>query len=103
MRAPDLLLRDLPAEQSAWIAARFTSQPVRTWAEPIQLTGAAAGVPTTYIRCTVGYDPADIDTMRQDERIRSEPTWRYVELTETHAAHFGAPRTLADLLLDLAG
>jgi pimeloyl-ACP methyl ester carboxylesterase len=102
-RAPELLLRDLPDQQRAWIAARFVPQPARTWTEPIRLAGRAAKVPTAYIRCTTGYDPADVDTMRQDERIRSEPGWRYVELAETHAAPFSAPLALASLLLELAG
>jgi hypothetical protein len=94
------LLGDLPDDQHRWIAARFAPQPLKVWTQPIRLTGAAASIPTTYIRCTIGYDPTDEDTIRQDDRIRSEPTWRYRELAETHAAPFTAPRTVADLLLE---
>ena len=101
-RGVSLLLDGLPEEQRQWIAARFTPHLLRTWMEPIHLTGAAAAIPTTYIRCTVGYDPADEDTRRQDERIRSEPAWRYVDLAEGHNAPFSAPRAVADLLLDVA-
>jgi len=99
--ASPLLLTGLPAEQRAWIAERFAAHPVRTWTEPIRLTGAAASVPTTYIRCTADYDPTDADTQRQDARIRTEPTWRYVEIPERHAAPFTAPRAVADLLLEV--
>ncbi len=69
--------------------------------EPIRLSGAAAAIPTTYIRCTVGYDPTDEDTQRQDERIRSEPGWRYWELAASHAAPFTASHALAQLLLKI--
>jgi pimeloyl-ACP methyl ester carboxylesterase len=100
--AETFLLGELPEDQRRWIAARLTPHPLKTWTQPIRLTGAAATTPTTYIRCTVGYDPTDEDTMRQDERIRSEPGWRYRELAESHAAPFTAPRAVADLLLDAA-
>jgi pimeloyl-ACP methyl ester carboxylesterase len=97
----EFLLAALPEERRHWIAARLTPHPLQTWTQPIRLTGAADAIPTTYIRCTVGYDPTDEDTRRQDERIRSEPTWRYRELAESHAAPFTAPRAVADLLLEV--
>jgi pimeloyl-ACP methyl ester carboxylesterase len=100
-RAESLLLSELPEEQRRWIAARFTPQPLKTWTQPIRLAGAAGSVPTTYVRCTVGYDPDDEDTRRQDERIRSEPGWRYRELDASHAAPFTAPRAVADVLLEV--
>jgi pimeloyl-ACP methyl ester carboxylesterase len=96
------LLAGLPEAQAAWIAARVAPHPLVTWLQPMRLTGAAANVPTTYIRCTVGYDPEDEDTRRQDERMRSESAWSYRELAETHAAPRTAPRAVAGLLLDLA-
>jgi pimeloyl-ACP methyl ester carboxylesterase len=99
-RAEPLLLGELPEEQRRWIAARFTPHLLKTWTQPIRLTGAGAAIPTTYIRCTAGYDPADEDTQRQDERIRSEPTWRSQELAASHAAPFTAPQAVADLLLE---
>lgn len=100
-RAADLLLGELPEEQRQWILARLAPHPLRTWTQPIRLTGAAAAIPATYIRCTVGYDPDDEDTQRQDARIRSEPGWRFRELAETHAAPFTAPQAVADLLLEV--
>ncbi|MFL5760925.1 MAG: alpha/beta fold hydrolase [Thermomicrobiales bacterium] len=99
-RIETLLLGELSEDQRRWIAARFTPHPLATWTQPIRLTGAAAATPTTYIRCTTGYDPSDEDTQRQDARIRSEPSWRYRELTASHAVPFAAPRAVADLLLE---
>lgn len=98
--AEALLLGELPEDRRRWIAARFTPQPLKTWTQPVRLMGAAAAIPTTYVRCTVGYDPADEDTRRQDDRIRSEPEWRYWVLAESHAAPFTAPRAVAGLLLE---
>lgn len=99
-RVEELLLAGLPEEQRRWIAARFAAHPLKTWLQPIRLTGAAT-VPTTYIRCTIGYDPTDEDTQRQDARIRSEPDWRYREFHASHTAPFSAPQALAQTLLDI--
>lgn len=56
------LLAELPQEQRDWVAARFEPQPLRTWTQPIRLSGSAVGIPTTYVRCTLGYDSHDEDT-----------------------------------------
>jgi pimeloyl-ACP methyl ester carboxylesterase len=94
----DAMLKEVPAKRRRWITERLTPQLLRTWTQPIRLTGAGEATPTTYIRCTVGYDPADEDTQRQDARIRSEPTWRYRELATSHFAPWTAPRAVANLL-----
>jgi pimeloyl-ACP methyl ester carboxylesterase len=99
-RAEPYLLWELPEEQKQWIRERFAPHPLVTWTQPIRLTGAAAAIPTTYIRCTVGYDPTDEDTIRQDERIRGEPTWHYREINVSHAAPFSAPKAVAQVLLE---
>jgi pimeloyl-ACP methyl ester carboxylesterase len=96
----DALLEEFPEEQRRWIAARLTPQLLTTWTQPIRLSGVVAAIPTTYIRCTVGYDPDDEDTQRQDARIRSEPGWRYRELAASHLAGLTVPREVADLLLE---
>ncbi|HEX2281283.1 MAG TPA: alpha/beta hydrolase [Thermomicrobiales bacterium] len=96
----DTLLEEFPEEQRRWIAERLTPQLLKTWTQPIRLAGGAATIPTTYIRCTIGYDPDDEDTQRQDARIHSEPEWRYRELAATHLAPVTEPREVADLLLE---
>jgi pimeloyl-ACP methyl ester carboxylesterase len=100
--ASEALVRDLPTEQRRWIAARLVPQPLNTWTQPIRLSGAGAAIPSTYIRCTVGYDSGDEDTRRQDARIQSEPKWRYRELAAAHNAPFTMPRAVAELLLEAA-
>ena len=96
----DDLPGELMAETRRWIAQRLTPHLLATWTQPIRLSGAAAAIPTTYVRCTVGYDPDDEDTQRQDARIRSEPSWCYRELAESHAAPLTAPLAVADVLLE---
>ncbi|MGH9173718.1 MAG: alpha/beta fold hydrolase [Vicinamibacterales bacterium] len=92
---------ELPVGMRQWIAPRIVPHLLKTWTQPIRLSGNAATIPTTYIRCTVGYDPTDEDTQRQDARIRNEPTWRYRELAADHLAPWTAPRAVADLLLEV--
>jgi pimeloyl-ACP methyl ester carboxylesterase len=98
----DAVLSELPAQTRDWIAARLTPQLLATWTQPIHLTGAGAAIPTTYIRCTIGYDPSDEDTQRQEARLRAEPAWRYRELAASHFAPWTAPRAVADLLIEVA-
>lgn len=100
-RVEALLLTELPEERRRWVAARLAPHLLKTWLQPIRLSGAAAAIPTTYIRCTAGYDPTDEDTRRQDARIHSEPGWRYWELAASHAAPFSAPHSVAQLLLKI--
>jgi pimeloyl-ACP methyl ester carboxylesterase len=99
--ADKMLLDGLDDERRRWIAERWVPQHLVTWTQPIRLTGAAAAVPTTYIRFTIDYDPTHEDTARQDARIRSEPTWRYVEIAERHAAPFTAPDVVAKAMLEV--
>lgn len=98
-RVEALLLGELQENRRQWIATRLVPHLLKTWLQPIRLSGAAAAIPTTYIRCTVGYEPADEDTQRQDARIQSEPGWRYRELAASHAAPFTTLEAVAQLLL----
>lgn len=100
-RVESLLLGELQGDRRQWIAARLVPHLLKTWLQPIRLSGAAASIPTTYIRCTVGYHPTDEDTRRQDARIQSEPGWRHWELAASHAAPFTAPEAVARLLLQI--
>jgi pimeloyl-ACP methyl ester carboxylesterase len=95
-------IAEAPEATQRWVLDRLTMHPLQTWLDPIRLTGAAAEIPTTYIRCTVGYDPDDLDTRRQDERIRSEPSWRYREIDATHMALITHPAEIAALLVEAA-
>jgi len=94
-------LAGLPPAEVDWFLDRLAPQPLRTWLEPIRLSGAGATVPTTYLRCTVGYDPDDEDTHRQDDRIRSQPTWQYREIDAPHLALVTHADLVAELLNEI--
>ena len=85
-----------------WFLDRLAPHPLRTWLEPIHLSGAAAGIPTTYLRCTVGYDPNDEDTRRQDERIRSERLWGFRAIDAPHMALVTHPDLVAGVFIEIA-
>jgi pimeloyl-ACP methyl ester carboxylesterase len=83
----------------AWMATRITSQPLRTFEEPVRLTDPAAiELPRSYILC------------RQDEPSLFDPFaeqaqgdgWNYRELRTGHDAMISAPAELASILLKTA-
>jgi pimeloyl-ACP methyl ester carboxylesterase len=83
----------------AWISARMTPQPLRTFEEPVQLTNPAAhALPRSYILCRQD-EPTLFDSHAQ--RVKSEG-WGYFELRTGHDAMITAPAELADILLRVA-
>jgi pimeloyl-ACP methyl ester carboxylesterase len=46
-----LSVADMTHEDREWFFGNAAPHPVRTMREPLRLTGAADGIPTTYIRC----------------------------------------------------
>ena len=80
----------------AWAGPRRMMQPVKTFEQPVRLTGAVDRLPRTYIYCT---RPGPGDAFRQfADRARAEPGWRHHELDASHNPHITMPETLADLL-----
>ena len=70
-------------------------QPLKTFAQPINLTGAVDRLPKSYIKCTrIG--PEDVF---QDfaQRARDEG-WNYFEIDSSHSPHVTAPQALATIL-----
>jgi pimeloyl-ACP methyl ester carboxylesterase len=84
----------------AWANPRITDQPLRTFAEPIKLTGEPPELPRTYIWC-LGYATAG-SFGPFAARARTEPGWRYHELDTGHDAMITTPQDVARILLDLA-
>jgi hypothetical protein len=84
----------------AWAAPRRVMQPLKTFEQPVRLTGAIDRLPKAYIYCT---RPAPGDVFRQfAERARSEKGWQYKEIDSSHNPHITVPATLAALLDDLS-
>jgi len=84
----------------AWVTPRRVMQPLRTFEQPVHLTGASERLPKSYIYCT---RPAPGDVFRQfAERARSETGWRYFEIDASHSPHVTVPTSLATLLDNIA-
>jgi pimeloyl-ACP methyl ester carboxylesterase len=97
-----------PADQ-AWLLAHFVPQSLATYSQPIRLgikdlpsNPAAGAIGRAFIFCTAGKGEPDVDhTVRTASRVRSDPTWQYRELTDTHFAPVNNPQATADALLSL--
>jgi pimeloyl-ACP methyl ester carboxylesterase len=79
-------------EQAAWIEARLTPQPRRTFAQPTRLTGAVDGIPCRAIVCAPG-GPMPFASFAKDFG------WPITEITSGHDVMTLAPDELADNLL----
>lgn len=82
----------------AWLTPRLTAHPWLTYTEPLDLSGAQAGVPAVFVECT--------DWMRafrpHADRARAAG-WPVHELATGHEAMVTAPEALAALLRHIAG
>ena len=97
---PNPLPPDMSETDVAWVVPRRVMQPLKTFEEPVHLSGAGKGLPKTYIYCT---RPAPGDIFRQfADRARSERGWRYFEIDASHSPHITAPDALATLLDKIA-
>jgi pimeloyl-ACP methyl ester carboxylesterase len=84
---------------AAWVAARLTPHPLRTYEQPIPAgTAASAGLPRAYIHCTAGPTTPRFAPFAQ--RARGEG-WAVRELATGHDAMLIVPRELTALLCEL--
>lgn len=84
----------------AWITPRRVMHPLKTFEQPVSLTGAGEVLPKTYIYCTrIG--PTDVFRPFA-ERAQTEAGWRYLEMDASHSPQITAPNALARLLDDIA-
>lgn len=84
----------------AWAGPRRMLQPIKTFEQPLRLTGAVDRLPRTYIYCT---RPGPGDVFRQfADRARAESGWRCHELDASHNPHITMPETLAALLDEIS-
>ncbi len=82
----------------AWIAARRSPQPVRTFTDKLSLEGAYRGK-KVYIFCS-GYSPTTFAPFAA--KTRNDPAWRYHELATHHYPQVSMPAETAGLLLNYA-
>jgi thioesterase domain-containing protein len=84
-----------------WMLDNLTPHPLATWTQAIRLGNPAAdAIPRAYIFCTEDRDPGMPDPAYL-ARVRSDPAWRYRELTANHSAPITKPRETAEAILAL--
>jgi len=96
---PSPLAPEVPPGDAAWLKARRKPQPLKTFEEPIRLTGAVADLPRAYIYCT--QKPPDDVFASFAARARNDPGWRYREIDSGHTPNATAPDRLADHIDEL--
>jgi pimeloyl-ACP methyl ester carboxylesterase len=80
-----------------WAMLRMVSQPLATFAQPLRLSNPAGPkLRRAYVLCAHGKEDQALPGYVQ--RARSDPGWRFVELTAGHSAHVTAPRELVNVL-----
>ena len=97
---PNPMPPDSSADDIAWAVPRRLPQPIKTFTQPIVLTGAVDRLPRSYVYCTRA-GPGD-GFRPFAERAQREPGWRYAELDASHNPQVTMPETLARLLVDMA-
>ena len=93
---PNPLPPDISETDAAWIVPRRVMQPLKTFEEPIRLSGASVRLPKTYIYCL---KPSPGNMFQQfAKRAQSEPGWNYFEIDSTHSPQITVPEVLTALL-----
>ena len=81
----------------AWVDAKCTAQPMRTFLDKVVMTGARERIARKiYIRAT-SYPSVAFDTAYS--RVRMNPSWRTHEIAAGHDAMIDAPDQLVEILL----
>ncbi len=97
--SPPELFGVTKAEDLAWVKPRLVPQPFKTYLDPIKISNAAsAKIPHIYIYCK---HPRSL-LEQFVERILTDKSWRYFEITAGHDAMIVEPEQVSNLLLKLA-
>lgn len=92
-------------DEGAFVAARRTPQPARTFTDPVALARPIEDYPfkRTYIRASVAEaDPVLGAISRSAMRALGSPAWAYREIATTHMVASNKPAELAAMLVELA-
>ena len=98
--APHPSVWKVNAKDQAWVAERFTAQPIGVAFTPIRLTGARDRVPRkTYVRAT-GYDNPNFE--KAYAKVKGDPSWRTFEMPCGHEVMIDMPERTTEILLEVA-
>jgi pimeloyl-ACP methyl ester carboxylesterase len=85
--------------QGSWVERHLSAQPFGVYAQPLRVEKGVANIDRrSYLSCDAPALPV-LDTTR--ERIKSDPSWRYVGLTAPHDVMVTHPHLLVDAVLRL--
>ena len=91
---------DTPQADIDWALPRRMMQPLKTFEQPLRLTGAVEKLRRSYIYCSL---PAPGDGFRRFyERAQKESGWKHYEIRASHNPHITTPDELAALLHGIA-
>lgn len=91
---------DTPQADVDWALPRRRMQPLKTFEQPLKLSGAVEKLRRTYIYCT---RPAPGDGFRRFyERAQKESGWKHFEIDASHNPHITTPEVLAAMLDEIA-
>lgn len=86
------------AMDAAWLAAKCTPHPIRTYEDTLTLTQEPGnGLPVTYLAVTPYYSP----TTASRDYARSRADWTYDEIPAGHDAMMTSPKALIEKLLTI--
>jgi pimeloyl-ACP methyl ester carboxylesterase len=98
--APHPSVWKVNAKDQAWVAEKFTAQPIGVAFTPIRLTGARDRVPRkTYVRAT-GYDNPNFE--KAYAKVKGDPSWRTFEMPCGHEVMIDMPERTTEILLEVA-
>jgi pimeloyl-ACP methyl ester carboxylesterase len=84
----------------AWVAEKFTAQPIGVAFTPIRLTGARDRIAKkTFVRAK-GYDNPNFE--RAYAKVKTDPSWRTFEMPCGHEVMIDMPERTAEILLEVA-
>ena len=97
---PSPLAPDVPPGDAEWLTARRMPQPLRTFEEPIRLTGAAPALPRSLHLLHAEAARRRLRPIRRGARGKRDG-WRYREIDSGHTPNVTAPLALAAILEDI--
>jgi pimeloyl-ACP methyl ester carboxylesterase len=92
----------IPEEVRAHYAARLRPQPVATFTEPVEISGAVDLIPRAFVRCTAGTIDMGGDPIESFAKQARDAGWPYRELAAPHDPHLSDPSGTAATLHELS-
>jgi len=94
-------------EDTDWIRARSSAQPLQCFTEPVCLAKPLESFPfsRTYIKATRNPpdDVAEPVFAATGKRLKASPAWRYDEIATSHMVAMNQPEALVKILTEIAG